>query len=240
MALNKAQASTSNTQFEDMDEGVSTETVAAAPAPAAAPAAPTATTALATQGSRALTAASVVSQNVLSDMKDAFRVEFDSLPVIGATQGSFFFKADDVDIGNEIKLQLISYQSTWVAAPNDTSAEVELVKYSDDGVTARDGTNLLQHINDLKAQGWSKAKIAHRVVLVGELLQTGKPSDSIGELIMVDLPDSGRKAFQTYTLQASYAVAKGRKSAEEAAVLTLKAIPDKNKNGDKYTRVAIS
>ena len=185
-------------------------------------------------------ATSVMSANVISGLKDAFRVEFDSLPAIGASQGTFNLKADDTDLGAEVKIQLMSYQSSWVASPNDTKGDGELVKDSDDGITSRDGINLLAHVEDLKAQGYSKAKIAHRVVLVGELLESKIPCDNVGELVMVDLPDSGRRAFNSYTLQASYAVAKGRKSAEDAAILTLKAVPEKTKSGEKYTKVAIS
>ena len=212
-------------------------TVVADPAPAPA------VTAVATTTTRALsapTAASVISKNVISDLKDAFRVEFDSLPNIGASQGTFNLKADDTDLGTELKLQLLSYQSSWTASPNDLKADSELVKYSEDGVTSKDGVNLAEHIEDLKAQGYSKAKVAHRVVLVGELLESKIPCESIGELVMVDLPDSGRRAFNSYTLQASYAVAKGRKTLEEAAVLTLKTTIEKTKSGEKYTKVAIS
>lgn len=236
MALNKANTNTTAAaQFEDMDVGDTAEVVQAAATQ----------TAVAMQAPRALaapanTAAAVISQNVLAGMKDAFRVDYDSLPGIGASQGTFTLKADDEDIGNEIKLQLISYQASHVASPNDTKADIELVKYSDDGITSRDGVNLAAHIEDLKAQGYKNAKIAHRVILVGELVAAAKETDKIGELVMIDLPDSGRRAFNTFTLQASYAVARGRKTPEEASLLTLKAVPEKTRNGDKYTKVAIS
>ena len=243
MALNKANATAATFENEEMDETMTQNT---APATEQATSATTAlatsaTTALATPLTSALaTANSVVKMNVISALKDAFRVEFDSLPGIGASQGTFNLKADDTDIGAEISIQLLSYQESWVASPNDTKADVELVKYSDDGVTSRDGINLLAHVEDLKAQGYGKAKIAHRVILVGELLATAKDCDKVGELVMVDLPDSGRRAFNTYVLQASYAVAKGRKTTEEAAVLKLKAVPEKTKNGEKYTKVAFA
>lgn len=186
------------------------------------------------------TASAIMSANVISGLKDAFRVEFDSLPAIGASQGTFSLKADDTDLGAEVKIQLMSYQSSYTATPNDTKADVELVKYSDDGITSKDGVNLLKHIGDLKSQGYSKAKIAHRVVLVGELLESKIPCDNVGELIMVDLPDSGRRAFNTYTLQASYSVARGRKSVEDASILTLKAVPEKTRTGEKFTKVTVS
>ena len=240
MSLKNNTATAATFEAEDGLEEVAADslvssTVVADPAPVV--------TAVATTTTRALsapTAASVISKNVISDLKDAFRVEFDSLPNIGASQGTFNLKADDTDLGTELKLQLLSYQSSWTASPNDLKADSELVKYSEDGVTSKDGVNLAEHIEDLKAQGYSKAKIAHRVVLVGELLESKIPCESIGELVMVDLPDSGRRAFNSYTLQASYAVAKGRKTLEEAAVLTLKTTIEKTKSGEKYTKVAIS
>lgn len=246
MALTKANATATFEAEDGLDDAAvgttATETVTAETAVAAPADQPASTTtALATAGQRALTTASAVMKaNVISGLQDAFRVEFDSLPAVGASLGTFVRKADETDLGNELKLQLISYQESWVASPNDTKADVELVKYADNAKTARDGTDLAAHVEDLKAQGYSKAKINHRVILVGELLEAPKDASMVGDLVMVDLPDSGRRSFNTFTLQASYAVAKGRKTAEEATILTLKAVNDKTKAGEKYTKVVIS
>ena len=112
MALNKANATAATFEAEDAldDAGtgtVSAETVKADTADAAPADEPVKTTALATQGQRALTTASAVMKtNVISGLKDAFRVEFDSLPAIGASLGTFVRKADETDLGPELKLQL--------------------------------------------------------------------------------------------------------------------------------------
>ena len=247
MALNKANATAATFEAEDetLDQAVDTGTAEAVTVEATDGAVATSeapkTTALAAAGTRALTtASSVMKANIISGLQDAFRVEYDSLPAVGASLGTFVRKADETDLGPELKLQLLSYQESWVASPNDTKADVELVKYADNSKTARDGTDLAAHVEDLKAQGYGKAKINHRVILVGELLEAPKDDSMVGDLIMVDLPDSGRRSFNTFTLQASYAVAKGRKSAEEATILTLKAVNDKTKSGEKYTKVVIS
>ena len=247
MALNKANATAATFEAEDetLDQAADTGTAEAVTVEATDGAVATSeapkTTALAAAGTRALTtASSVMKANIISGLQDAFRVEYDSLPAVGASLGTFVRKADETDLGPELKLQLISYQESWVASPNDTKADVELVKYADNSKTARDGTDLAAHVEDLKAQGYGKAKINHRVILVGELLEASKDASMVGDLIMVDLPDSGRRSFNTFTLQASYAVAKGRKSAEEATILTLKAVNDKTKSGEKYTKVVIS
>ena len=237
MALNKANATAATFEAEDAALDQAADTGTAETAAADTNDAPK-TTALAAAGTRALTtASSVMKANIISGLQDAFRVEYDSLPAVGASLGTFVRKADETDLGPELKLQLLSYQESWVASPNDTKADVELVKYADNSKTARDGTDLAAHVEDLKAQGYSKAKINHRVILVGELLEASKDDSMVGDLIMVDLPDSGRRSFNTFTLQASYAVAKGRKSAEEATILTLKAVNDKTKSGEKFTKV---
>jgi hypothetical protein len=205
------------------------------------------TSAVATQTPRAVatataTAKSVVTQNVLSSKLNAFHVEWDSVPRISAEQGSFTTKGTtEEDLGAEVHIELMSYQYRWVASPNDKKADVELVKYSDDGITSNDGTDLKAHLEDLREQGYSKAKIAHRCIIVGELVKTAKGGEDILEqLIQVDLPESGRKSFEAYQLQASWAVAKGRKSVADTANLILKAVKDKTKSGEVYTKIVFS
>lgn len=225
---------TSAPAFESEDETV---------APAATPEAVQQPTAVAVQGTRAVaTAASVAKQNVLSMMKDAFRVEYDSLPRLTASQGSFVFKDTEEDLGSQIQVALLSYQDSWVCSPNDKKADIELVKYADNSVTARDGTDLLAHLQMLKEQGYTKASIAHRCVIVGELISTSGKSASnrVGELVQLDLPETGRKNFNTYQIQASYAVAKGRKTAEEAALLTMQFVKAKSSAGETFFKIVFA
>jgi hypothetical protein len=243
MALrnNAPTSATPAAAFETDEDGVIEQ--AAQDTAVSEPAASAATTAVATKPARALaTAKSVVTQNILSDKKDAFHVEWDSVPRISAEQGSFTTKGTtEEDLGAEVHIELMSYQSRWVASPNDKKADAELVKYSDDGITSNDGTDLKAHLEDLKEQGYSKAKIAHRCIIVGELVKTAKGGESLLEqLIQVDLPESGRKSFEAYQLQASWAVAKGRKTPADVANLTLKAVKDKTKSGEVYTKIVFS
>ena len=118
MALNKANTNATAATFESEEKD---ETMTQDTAPATEQAAPAttvltapATNALAAPRTSALaTANSVVKMNVISALKDTFRVEFDSLPGIGASQGTFNLKADDTDIGAEISIQLLSYQESF-------------------------------------------------------------------------------------------------------------------------------
>jgi len=186
-----------------------------------------------------MTAASVMKTNIISGLKNAFQVEWDTLPSVVAELDGFVIKANnDLNLGKEISIQIMSYQDSFVASPNDKKADKELVKYSDDGVTAKDGTDMRQHIEDLKEQGYSRATVSNRMVLVGELLTEG--FDLTGQLVQVNLSDTGRRSFNSYTVQASFAVAKGRKTQEEATRVLLSITKGKTNSGEVYPKVVVS
>lgn len=188
----------------------------------------------------AVTAKAVASASVLKPLENALVVEFDSLPRIAAAQGAFALKEGDVGLGAEITMQLLSYQYTWCASPGDTDADIEFVKYGDNATTAADGTNFAEHVASLKEQGFDKAKLQHRVTLVGELLTAGGKAGAadgvINNLVQIDLPDSGRKSFGSHMLQASFAVGKGRKSVEQVQNIKLSAVAVKDGN-KAFTKV---
>ena len=203
----------------------------------------TKTTAVAVAKTSALvktTAKAVALVNVVSDVKDAFHVDFDSLPRIIAEQGSMVMKEGAEELGTWIKLKMLSFQDSWVCSPNDNKASKELVKFSEDGKVDREGNCLFEHLRFLKEEGHAKAKISHRLVVVGELLATGNGAGPIEDLVQIDLSETGRKSFNTYTLQASYKVAKGKFSAEDSTILRMTAEKARSSGGDVYTKVVVA
>ena len=186
------------------------------------------------------TAKAIALQNVLSDMKDNFRVDFDSLPRMLAEQGSMVMKDGAVELGNSVTLKMLSFQDSWVCSPNDNKAPKELVKFSEDGKVDRDGYSLTEHLHKLREEGWTKAKISHRLVVVGELLSTANGAGPIEDLVQIDLSETGRKSFNTYCLQASYKVAKGKFDAEAATILRMDAVKERSANNEVYTKVKVS
>ena len=213
-----------------------------APLQTAQVAAPSTSTAVAHAPSQGMSVAAIVKDGVLSVLKDAMHVEWDTVPRILATNGGFQFKESGEKLGDEIKLELHSYQTHWVCGPNDTSADFDLVKYSEDGTLARDGTNLHQHLQSLKSEGWVKASIQERYVIVGELVATsGKnPSAELETLVQIDLPPTGVSSFKNYMTQSSYRIGKGKKTVDEARLLTLKAVVAQNKAKQDYTKVVFA
>jgi hypothetical protein len=227
---------------DDIAEGAGTGSINKQAAEADA--APAKTTALAAPRNTAVGSVKVASVvSVFKDLERALEVDWDSLPRVAANQGSFYLKEDDVNIGDEITLSLMSYQPTWCCSPNDTDADNKLVKYGDNDTTAQDGTNFAEHLKFLKDEGFDKAKLSHRMTLVGELVSvTGKGGageEMVGNLVQIDMSESGRKSFNTHSIQSTFAVSRGRKTAEQAAVLKLTAVVVKEP-GRQYTKVVVS
>jgi len=183
------------------------------------------------------------SRAVMDSFKDELRVEFNELPMLGIKPGlgEFIVKESKDKLGKEIFLALESFQDAFVVSPNDDDAAAELVKYSDDGITCKDGTDAAEHLADLKDQGYAKAKITHRLVLVGEYRDTNsKGEDLKGGLVQIDLSETGRTAFNSYKLQAAFKIAKGRMTLDQSRLITLKAVGAETKDGKSYAKASIT
>ena len=203
--------------FENPDEaGI----VADAPAPAPK------TTALAAASSRAVAIPGNI--HVLDSLKNALPVEFNTLAQVQPTQGQFMDKDKDESLGAEICIELLSFQDNYVATPNADEADVALVKFSDDGVTSKDGVNLQAHLEELRAMGYGNAKITKRVVLVGALLARAKGSDLIDELVQIDLAPSSKGLFDRYMANAAWKIKSGKLDPEVAKRIDLSARVAKN------------
>lgn len=227
-------------QFEDEGTTNANANATAAsptPAPAGAPAAQTTAVAVKQAGGVAL-----AMTNPAGGLKDAFPLEWNSLPRVLATNGSFYFKDEgNKAIGDEIVLDLVTIQDHWMLAPGDDRAEAkQYLRYSTDGVTATDGTDLKEHLKNLQELGYTRAAITQRLVIAGELVSTNKDQTRVGELVMIDLPPTGRGSFSSYTIQAAHAVSRGRKTVEEARRVKVRAVPAVSKQNKNYTQTVFS
>lgn len=200
--------------------------------------APAKTSALAVKSNGA---AAVMRNNVFSDTKDAFTIDYDSVPRLKAEQGEIVTADDDVSLGQTVDLQVMSYQESWVASPGDNKADIELLKFADNSTTAEDGTNLDEHVESLKAMGYTEAHKQHRLIVVGELVKVGGEYDGelMEQLVQINLPESGRRSFKSHSLQATFRVAKGKCTAEEAHCMRFTAVKAKSKNDKAYTKTVV-
>lgn len=180
--------------------------------------------------------------NVIKPLKDSFQISYDSLPRIAAEQGDFVEKVDGTVLGQKLVITLLSYQDSYVASTGDRKAPMETVKFSDDPHVAPDGTNLLEHVAYLKANNYPKARLEHRVVIVGELLTVDGKNDKrfCGDLVQISLPPTGRRAFETFILQVSYKAAKGRIEGDQVHTVELVTIKAKSKDDEAFTKIGFN
>lgn len=210
MSLLATQQNLSSTpQFEE-------DTPAAAPAaPAAAPAAPQATTAIAAPQATTTLAVKSEKADPLSELKDALTVEFNSLAALVMSNGNLLLREGKRSIGDNIQLELLSFQDSFVIAPNDEKAPVSVVRFSNDGITCTDGiTSVKEHLHWLQTNGYPKASLKSRVIIVGAVEKCAKNPDLIGTLVQVDLSPASRAQWLRYHANATYKFQKGLATKE--------------------------
>lgn len=153
--------------------------------------------------------------NVLEPLKNAMRVEYNTLESVIANQGNFMSRETKKSMGDEVTFELLSFQDSYVVSPGDDKAPAECVKYSDDGLTCSDGTAVAEHLHWLKTNGYPKASVKPRVVLVGAIEKTAKPSDLLGTLVQFDLSPVSRTHWMRYMANSAFLVRGGRYTAEQ-------------------------
>lgn len=171
------------------------------------------------------------------DLRNQLRVDYNTLAQVQATQGSFIDRETEEVLGDEVVIELLSWQDSYVCSPNDDAAPKELVKYSEDGITTKDGTSMADHLASLKDDGYAKAKITHRVVLVGALKSANKGENLVGELVQIDLPPTGKAQFDRYVANCAWKIRSGALSAEASKTVKLTASIAKGQGSVKYTLV---
>lgn len=135
----------------------------------------------------------------LSELKEAFRVDWDTFKRLVAGLGSI----DDEDentLGEWVEMHLFSWQYNWEVVPGSQDEEAKKhLGYSSDGVTIdATGISVNEHLQHLHSIGYDKASVKQKLVLVGSLLASDKPSDLVGETVQLSLAPQSRKTFERY------------------------------------------
>lgn len=212
MSMTRSSTATPTAAFEPMTGGPApTEQSSSTSVSVASPAA------------GALTVAARQDSQVVASLKNSMPLEYDTFKGIVIEKGFFAEKGSTESLGNEIILSLLSWQDLYVCTPKDTDAVAELVRYSEDGVTATDGTSMVEHLQMLKEAGYSKARVEHRIVLAGGLEKCEKPTNLLDKPVIVNLSPSNRKAFIQYQGESAYAILKGKRSREDALLVKMTA-----------------
>jgi uncharacterized protein (DUF4415 family) len=194
-----------------------------------------ATTAVGTKQNTSVAVSAKVDMRVMDKFKDAMRVEYNTLNQVIASNGNFLERESKTVMGDEVVFQLLSFQDSFVVDPGDDNAPDEMVRYSDDGVTCSDGTNVEEHLKFLKGAGFTKARLKQRSVVVGAIEASAKASQYNGTLMQFDLSPKSRTQWQRYMANVAYGLHIGKYTEEQ--VLRIKAVAKLATAGtDTYTQ----
>jgi hypothetical protein len=155
---------------------------------------------------------------VFDGLKDALRVQWDTLDALKVVQGRISTKDDKIVLGEWMEFEALSTQENWLLSPgSDTDEARTLARYSDDGVMLKDGSQTCaEYLTHLKEMGYKDAKRVERLVLVISLTNCDKNIEiEDGKLFQVDMPPTSRQAFDRYKNQTAFDIAKKRFPIEE-------------------------
>lgn len=159
--------------------------------------------------------------HAVAGTRNAMELEYDTFKGIVIEKGFFAEKGGTDSIGKEIVISLMSWQDLYVCTPKDNNAPADMVRYSPDGVTASDGTNMREHLTSLREGGYPNAKIEQRILIAGGLEKTDGTTTLLDKPVLINLSPSNRKQFVQYQGESAYAISKGRKTKEQALLMKL-------------------
>ena len=174
-------------------------------------------TAIAEAKTSAIAVATKVDPRVMDQYKDAMKVEYNTLNQVIATNGNFVDRETKTVLGDTVVFTLLSFQDSFVVSPNDDNAADNIVRYSDDGITCSDGTDVKAHLAFLKENGFPKASLKQRAVVVAAIESAVKTDKFNGQLVQFDLSPSSRTMWKRYTANVAYALSIGTTTAEKAS-----------------------
>lgn len=208
------------------DERVAAATAKAAVAAADKPSTPevSAERAVATAKPKAV-ALTIAQLDPFKPLENALKVDWNTLPRVMATNGGFQNKETQKMMGETIVLEVLSIQEHYVVSPGgdiDDEESRPFLKYSDDGITTREGESVVECVQRAIDAGYAKAARKHRCILVGALVDPGsKAPEMLDSLVQIDLAPNSFKNFSQHRFTTAYKVGKGKLPAEGAATVRL-------------------
>lgn len=229
----------SNATFESDDVVMSTKSAAesASAAPAAAVPAPQTSVATAPQSPAAVALAQA--RDAFDQFRNALPVEYNTLDQIIASNGNFVERETKTVLGDTVHFDLLSFQDSFIVSPEDDNAPGEIVRYSNDGVVCSDGTDVKEHLDWLHQNGYPKARLKQRVVVVGALTSAAKTDKFNGQLVQFDLSPASRTLWQRFAISAAYGLTTGRVTAAQVSKVKAEALL-KSRGNDTYTVASFS
>lgn len=181
----------------------------------------------------------VMTQSVIDTYRNRLKVDYNTLTALSVNNGNFVMREGKKPIGSELCFKLQSYQDHYVVSPNNDKAPVEIVRFSDDGVTCSDGTNVQEHLDWLKRNGYPTAKLQQRTIVVGAVLSCSDAPDLVGTLVQIDLAPMSRTQWNRYMANSAFQIEENLKTADQVLRIKGKATLADSK-GKSFTMAVFS
>lgn len=183
-------------------------------------------------------------KGVIAGLKDALRVDWDTLQRLKFNTGSIKSADGKTNFGEWVEFELLSFQDNWMISPGkDTDEARELARYSDDGVHVKGSGELCsEYITELKKLGYDTARLSQRLVLVASLIDCDKDAQVEEDaLFQIDAPPTTRSNFERYTNQAAFDMAKGKVQPADVCRIRATVQGETQKRGNKdYSTLVFS
>ena len=163
-----------------------------------------------------------------------------AMPRIKGEQGSLFLGQED--LGSEIQFEIFSYNARWAigAGTNDAESKDYFRVSYDDKTIAGEGTLIEDYLNDLRAQGFTKAKKSPYLDIFGFVVwskEKGNIPPENRELVLLQCSQTSLGAFKTFATTRGVMESKGMlKPIDTVVVTAMKRVSGTN----KYTNYAFS
>lgn len=163
-----------------------------------------------------------------------------AMPRIKGEQGSLFLGQED--LGSEIQFEIFSYNARWAigAGTNDAESKDYFRVSYDDKTIAGEGTLIEDYLNDLRAQGFTKAKKSPYLDIFGFVVwskEKGNIPPENRELVLLQCSQTSLGAFKTFATTRGVMESKGMLKPIDIVVVTaMKRVSGTN----KYTNYAFS
>jgi hypothetical protein len=170
-------------------------------------------------------------------LKNAMPVSYNTFAQIICASGNFVERESKLILGDSVTFELLSFQDSFTITPNVNGSDKKLVRFSDDGVTCSDGTGVQEHLTWLKNNGFPRAMIKNRTVVVGVVKSSAKTDKLNGELVQFDLSPKSRDKWTRYLHRTVYLLQSGQKTLDQ--LKQVKASTQLAQNGNETYTVAV-
>ena len=169
----------------------------------------------------------------VSNLQNEMPVEWNTHQQLTIDKSAIKDKTTKQSVGEWVDIELLSWQHTWVCSPKNDNANVEVVKYSDDGITTKDGLDCKAYIESLREQ-YPYATLEKRAIIVGGVVRCEKAKHLTDTLVQITLAPTAVTEFNRYMQNSAFAISKGKASPDAVKFIRVTAYEGQGKGSKTF------